>query len=320
MKTISYSHIGTRQNNEDSFGSNKTSFVVCDGMGGHTSGEVASKLVVDEVLQLIKKEQPVISKEAIEEFLEKVQVSLNKKLETQPELLKMGTTFTGVFFRKEGLYVSHIGDSRVYVVRPSEEKIWHTWDHSLVGGLMKSGEITREKGRLHPMSNRISKAITANDKRKTVTADIVRFDSIQKGDLILLCTDGVNEAWKEHELMGLLCDTNLTTSEKLKQVEVQCAKESRDNNTAILLEIEEVDEIDNGNNEEISWFALNDFTNDYATHLANEEKEAAEEIVQVEPEENLMEQKNEEVTGRLYRKYIYIILIAIIVLALVLFN
>ena len=319
MKTISYSHIGTRKNNEDSLAANTNAFIVCDGMGGHANGEIASKFVVDEVLQSIEKKQLKITKETIEEILETVQGNLNKKLETQPELLKMGTTFAGVFFAKESVFVAHIGDSRVYVVRPSEEKIWHTWDHSLVGGLMKSGEITREKGRLHPMSHRISKAITANDKSRTVTSDIVQFNSIKKGDLFFLCSDGVNEAWKEHELMALLCNTDLTNKEKLKQIEDQCEKESRDNNTAILLEIETADVLDNGGkNEEVNWFTLADFEKDYALFLENEKKEQdeddAEEEFRVKSE--VVEHPTQLNKEKLNKKYLYIlwVLLALLII------
>ncbi|MFT5214769.1 MAG: serine/threonine protein phosphatase PrpC [Patiriisocius sp.] len=322
MKIKSFSNIGTRNNNEDSLGTNTNPFIVCDGMGGHGNGEIASKFVVDEVLHLIEKKQLKITKETITEILETVQGNLNKKLETQPELLKMGTTFTGVFFAKESVFVAHIGDSRVYVVRPSEEKIWHTWDHSLVGGLMKSGEITREKGRLHPMSHRISKAITANDKSRTVTSDIVQFNSIKKGDLFFLCSDGVNEAWKEHELMALLCNTDLTNKEKLKQIEDQCEKESRDNNTVILLEIETADVLDDGGkNEGVEWISLHDFKLDYNLHLENlkrEEDEFVDEVM-LEPEEvdHTIEIKKKAIFTT--RKFI-IALVVLVIAVVLLFN
>jgi protein phosphatase len=331
MKIISYSHIGTRSNNEDRFGNSTTTFMVCDGMGGHTSGEVASKFVVEEVLQLVLALETEITVEAIATILETVQVNLNKKLETQPELLKMGTTFTGVFFAKEAVYIAHIGDSRVYVVRPSEEKIWHTWDHSLVGGLMKSGEITREKGRLHPMSNRISKAITANDKGLTVKAEIVKLDAIKKGDIFFLCSDGVNEAWKEHELLELLCATNVSASEKLSKVEAQCKKESRDNNTAILLEIEQKDVLENGINKEIAWHSLASFKKDYENYLINTKKEADEDVLFVESIQENKQAKdvdtsfntesNKEVNQKGHKRlYFIIISIVIVLLSVFLIN
>ena len=320
MKTTSFSHIGTRENNEDSLGYTKTAFVVCDGMGGHTSGEIASKFVVEEVLQLVENKQSTTTKKTIEEVLEMVQVKLNKKLETQPELLKMGTTFTGVFLANNGVFIAHIGDSRVYVIRPSEKKIWHTWDHSLVGGLMQSGEITREKGRLHPMSNRISKAITANEKNKTVTADIVQFDEIQIGDLFFLCSDGVNEAWKEHELMALLCNNKLTSKEKLKQIEAQCIQDSRDNNTAILVEVETGDFQSYGENKDIKWLTLQDLELDYNLHLENIKREDDEDELMVEPEEVEENIKNKKKSIFTDRKLIYAIIILLIVLAIVIFS
>lgn len=321
MKTIAFSHKGTRSNNEDRLGYNKDSFIVCDGMGGHANGEIASKFVVDEVLQLIEKKPLKITKETITEILETVQQNLNKKLETQPELSKMGTTFTGVFFAKESVFVAHIGDSRVYVVRPAEEKIWHTWDHSLVGGLMQSGEITREKGRLHPMSNRISKAITANDNNKTVTADIVKFDAVKKGDLFFLCSDGVNEAWPEHQLLALLCDVEISSETKLKQIEQQCAQESRDNNTAILIEIQADDSLGvDGNNDAVDWLTLNNFNEDYELHLEHIKQEDDDEEFIIETEEVTNTTKNSKFSIFTNRKLMYAVIVVIIVLVLIIFS
>jgi protein phosphatase len=321
MKIKSFSHKGTRSNNEDRLGYNKDSFVVCDGMGGHANGEIASKFVVDEVLHLIEKKPLKITKETITEILETVQQNLNKKLEKQPELLKMGTTFTGVFFTKKSIYVAHIGDSRVYVVRPAEEKIWHTWDHSLVGGLMQSGEITREKGRLHPMSNRISKAITANDNNKIVTADIVKFDAVKKGDLFFLCSDGVNEAWPEHELLALLCDVEISSETKLKQIEQQCAQESRDNNTAILIEIQADDSLGvDGNNDAVDWLTLNNFNEDYELHLEHIKQEDDDEEFVIETEEVTNTTKNSYFSSFTKRKIMYAVIVVIIVLVLIIFR
>jgi len=319
MKTRSYSHIGTRAKNEDSFGVSKTVFIVCDGMGGHTSGEVASNFVVNELLKLVKNAKQEFTKDSILNLLEKVQVQLNQKLELHPEYAKMGTTFTGLFLNKKNAFVAHIGDSRVYVVRPSEEKIWHTWDHSLVGGLMQSGEITRETGRLHPMSNRISKAITANEKGKTIQPTITEFNNLQKGDLVFLCSDGVHEAWQEHELVKLVCNTSLSVDEKISRIKTQCTKESRDNNTAILLEIEEKDAFDNGNNKEVNWIPSAYFEEDYATFLAQQKEETDEEELLIEPEVEETPKHFKKEKLKLSHKYIYIVLAIIIILILVFF-
>jgi PPM family protein phosphatase len=286
MKIQKFSQIGTRENNEDFLGYNNNAFLVCDGVGGNTAGEFASKFITETVLQNISKPDNDINKISIQQTITNAQIKLNDVLNEKPELAKMGTTFTGVFFADNLCFVAHIGDSRVYLIRPEKKIIWHTWDHSLVGQLVKSNDITREAGRHHPMGNRISRAVIANTDDKTAKADIVKLTQLQKGDILFLCSDGINEAWPEHELMDLLCKQNLSLEEKTETIKSQCNKFSKDNNTAILIEIEEKDAFDFGKNEEISFLPLSEFFKDYQTYLDNENKENQESEEYETPEEN----------------------------------
>ena len=137
MKFFQFSQIGKRSNNEDSIGTSAALLTVCDGMGGHVSGERASGFVKDVLLNANVEPQP-LGKMEIQQQLNQVQAELNQILETEPELEKMGTTFTGIFITPDVWYAAHIGDSRIYLFRPSEQKLWHTWDHSLVGELMRT--------------------------------------------------------------------------------------------------------------------------------------------------------------------------------------
>lgn len=272
MKKYSYTHIGKRENQEDALGFiENLVYLVCDGVGGNTKGEVASNFVVESLLNLVKDSKPDYSKLYIQNTLSIIQSNLNNKLATEPNFAGMGTTFCGVFVGENSIYLAHIGDSRIYYIRPSEEKIWHTWDHSLVGELMRTNEITREDGRFHPMGNRISKAIIANMDNKTTKADIVRLNEIKSNDLILICTDGVTESWSEYELTKMLCDTNISSEDKLENIKTKCVSASKDNNTAILLEIEDLDVFNSGSNEEISWLSLNDFKFDFDKYTAKNE-------------------------------------------------
>ncbi len=311
-----FSQIGKRENNEDFLGNNNNVIIVCDGMGGHTAGEIASKFVVEKMLLYTQNE---FSKENIQNYLNKVQQELNQLLEKNPEQAKMGTTFTALFKSNNAFYIAHIGDSRVYFVRPSKKNIWHTWDHSLVGELTRTKEITREAARHHSMSNRISRAITANQEDKTAKADIVKIDELEKGDVFLLCTDGVSEAWQEHELTRLLCDTNLSLNKKTEIIKQQCDKLSKDNNTAYLIEIEDADVISVGNNAEINWFSQTYFDEDYKKYLQTnkitiEKNNIEKDIIS----ENNIELKK-ELRGLSKNKKIVIIVLLLIVLAIFLF-
>lgn len=266
MKVFSFSQQGKRSNNEDYCDYNERLWMVCDGVGGHVSGERASRFVVENMLNEFQQEVPGLNKKKIQECLDKVQVSLNHVLDSEPELERMGTTFTGIFKTDTYWYAAHIGDSRIYLFRPAEKKLWHTWDHSLVGEMMRHHDITREEGRFHPMSNRISKAIIANTEGKINTASIATIDELNPGDFFLLCSDGVVEAWGDQELTHLFSDPNLTFEQKGEKLREQCGRLSKDNNTALLLQVEAADAFSFGHNEELTWVSFQEIDADYQAY------------------------------------------------------
>ena len=280
MKIHQFSQQGKRSNNEDSLGISEALLTVCDGMGGHNFGERASAFVRDAMLHAFPTVQP-LGKMEIQQQLNQVQKELNQLLEQEPELEKMGTTFTGIFRTPDVWYAAHIGDSRIYLFRPSEQKLWHTWDHSLVGELMRTREITVEAGRFHSLSNRISKAIIAQKEGKTASASIVKIDELKPGDILLLCSDGVVEAWGDWELVQLLSDGNLSFEQKCERIARQCAEKSKDNNTAIIAEIEEQDAFSFGSNEELDWTTFTDVQADYQAYMKDscEEEEEPQRVV-----------------------------------------
>lgn len=275
MKVQQFSQQGKRSNNEDSLGISEALLTVCDGMGGHNFGERASAFVRDAMLQAFPTVQP-LGKMEIQQQLNQVQKELNLLLVQEPELEKMGTTFTGIFRTPDVWYAAHIGDSRIYLFRPSEQKLWHTWDHSLVGELMRTREITTEAGRFHPLSNRIAKAIIAQKEGKTASASIVKIDELQAGDILLLCSDGVVEAWGDWELVQLFSDDSLSFEQKCEKLAQQCNEKSKDNNTAIIAEMEAQDAFSFGSNEELDWTSFADVQADYQAYmkdLCEEEEE-----------------------------------------------
>lgn len=276
MKVQQFSQQGKRSNNEDSLGISEALLTVCDGMGGHNFGERASAFVRDAMLQAFPTVQP-LGKMEIQQQLNQVQKELNLLLVQEPELEKMGTTFTGIFRTPDVWYAAHIGDSRIYLFRPSEQKLWHTWDHSLVGELMRTREITTEAGRFHPLSNRIAKAIIAQKEGKTASASIVKIDELQAGDILLLCSDGVVEAWGDWELVQLLSDKKLSFEQKCEELAQQCNEKSKDNNTAIIAEIEAQDAFSFGSNEELDWITFAAVQSDYQAYMKDLCKEEEEE-------------------------------------------
>jgi protein phosphatase len=255
MKFQKFTQIGTREKNEDYLGNKSNTFIVCDGIGGYSNGEVASKYVVEKMLLLTENSE--INKNTIQKHLNQVQKGLNKLNWWKFKKTKIGTTFVGFFKSKNECFVAHIGDSRLYFIRPSETKIWHTWDHSPIGKLLKSKQISREEARVHELKSSLDKSISTS--KKTVEAEIVTINELIKGDIFFLCTDGVYEVWLEHKLMELLCKQDLNIEQKIENIRNHCQILSTDNNSAILIEIEKEDEFIFGNNEEINWIKLIEF-------------------------------------------------------------
>ena len=271
MKVYHFSQQGKRENNEDSLGCSAGLLTVCDGMGGHVSGERASAFVADALLKAFG--QPTaIGKDDIQQQIAIVQADINRLLEKEPELENMGTTFTGVFITPKEWYAAHIGDSRIYLFRPSEQKLWHTWDHSLVGEMMRQKDISIEAGRFHPLANRISRAIRSTRNGKTAEADIVRIDELKAGDILMLCSDGIIEAWSDLELVRLFANPNLGFEQKCEKLKQQCAKQSNDNNTAIIAEIAAADAFSHGHNEELEWTTFAEVEADHQQYLKDNEK------------------------------------------------
>lgn len=241
MNFKSYSHIGKKKVNEDYLACSKNSFIVCDGVGGEVRGEIASKEIATLILKRLEKSQENLSKENIYEAIINSQEKLNNYIKEKEDLVGMATTLAAVFISDKGFFTSHIGDSRVYIVRPSNNTFWHTWDHSLVGNLVKNGEISREAGRKHPMNNQIFKGIKANFKDKVTAPEIHFITDVRKGDLIFICSDGISEAFSDVDLLELLADENKALADKLAIIEKKCSEDSIDNNTAILCEVEKKD-------------------------------------------------------------------------------
>ena len=157
-KVVAYSiqELGKRDNQEDSlyppFSQHPLKdslYILCDGMGGHEAGEVASQTVCEQMGRFIKNHQRkdgFFDESDFNDALDAAVEALNSK--DSGAAKKMGTTLTFVKFHEGGCFTAHIGDSRIYHIRPSERKVLHvTQDHSLVNDLVKLGEMTPEEAR-----------------------------------------------------------------------------------------------------------------------------------------------------------------------------
>lgn len=235
--------IGKRENQEDSIFppySGKPSkgdlFILCDGMGGHESGEVASQAVCEAMSYFISKnprKDGFFGEEDFDAALDAAYDALDAR-DSDSEI-KMGTTLTFVKFHRGGCFVAHIGDSRVYQVRPSTKQIVYvTKDHSLVNDLISLGELTPEEARNSNQKNIITRALQPNQERR-VKADYVNLTDIEEGDYFYLCSDGMLENSEDGEIVNIL-SMNRTDAEKIEILR-GATKENRDNHSAHLIRI-----------------------------------------------------------------------------------
>jgi protein phosphatase len=242
MKIYSYTQIGKKENNEDSIAHNYNVFLVCDGVGGAVKGEMASKSIAEFICSNYSKK--TIGEEPILSVLDNAQDHLNLMVAKEDTLDGMATTIAAVFRGSKGLFTAHAGDSRIYFVRPKAKLFWHTWDHSLVGSLVKNGEITHEEAARHPMKHQILKAFKGNLEGKKTTPEIHFLSDLMEGDIAFICSDGVLETFAHEALLYLLSDNGSTTEEKLDTIQEECEKKSTDNHSAVLLELEKEDCLD----------------------------------------------------------------------------
>lgn len=163
-----YAAVGKKENQEDSLfplKGNATAdtrvFMVCDGMGGHENGEVASACVA-ETMGRLTAQQPLGTTSEMQNAFEKALQETYQQLDLldkSDSIRKMGTTLTFLALCTDGVLVAHIGDSRVYQVRPEQGVVFQTRDHSLVNDLVAIGELTEEQAKTYPHRNIITRAI-----------------------------------------------------------------------------------------------------------------------------------------------------------------
>lgn len=248
-KPLCFSEIGRKDNQEDylfpSEANNSTRvFILCDGMGGHDNGEVASRTAgnaLGEYLSSCKE----VDIPTFETGLSQAYDALDS-IDTN-SVKKPGTTMTCLCLNEDSYVVAHIGDSRIYHVRPSlfnqDSKrggiLYQSSDHSLVNDLLKAGELTEEEARDFPQKNIITRAMQPH-LAKRYKADIYLFDDIKEGDYFFLCCDGVLEQLSNEMLCEILADPTLNDAEKLDQIKAICDGKTRDNYTCWLVPVDKV--------------------------------------------------------------------------------
>ena len=194
-------------------------FVVCDGMGGHAAGEVASELAVkticDEYYNTAAKD--VIT--SIATAVERANTAIYHHALEHPELSGMGTTCVALVIAGGRAFVVNIGDSRAYIIRNGKMR-QVTRDHSWVAEQVRVGLLTEEQARTHSHRNVITRSLGT---QPNVTADLF-IETMHDGDRVLLCSDGLHGYVDEHDI------EQTVTSDHDPQAAVQTLIDMANNN------------------------------------------------------------------------------------------
>lgn len=200
---------------------------VADGMGGHKGGEVASTSARDDLLRELEGKTPSVA--ALSSAIEEVNRQIYHQQEHDDALTGMGTTLSVLWMSDNFVYIGHVGDSRVYLLRDGEFKQM-TLDHSLVEQLVREGVLTEEEAQNHPMRNIITRAIGTDE---SVEVDVV-VEERRKRDLWLACSDGLHGLVDDRQMRDAL---RQYAPEKAADVLLKAALDAggRDNVTLVIV-------------------------------------------------------------------------------------
>ena len=206
MKTFSITDVGmVRQVNQDyvyttdnPLGPLPNLFVVADGMGGHQAGDYASKYTVEALRRELKQSEEEDVEKALVSAIKTANREIIKKASQDPHLKGMGTTVVVATIVNQMMYFANVGDSRLYLINQGITQL--TKDHSLVEEMVRLGGIKPEEAKSHPDKNIITRAIGA---KAEVDVDFYEH-RLKRGDIILMCTDGLSNMVEDEELFHIV--------------------------------------------------------------------------------------------------------------------
>lgn len=213
MVTVSAIEVGNltdigkkRKHNEDYYGffrlgEDEFLAIVADGMGGHASGEIASRMAVEIIQEVYSKEraeQEVL--DSLKSAFEVANFSILQKSLEQDQLNGMGTTATVLVIKEDQTFVGHMGDSRAYLFRDGAVNQL-TKDHSMVNRMVEQGLLSKEEAEHHPQRNVIYKALGVN---RDADLELIGPLPVYLNDIFLLCSDGLTNLVTDEEMLKIV--------------------------------------------------------------------------------------------------------------------
>jgi serine/threonine protein phosphatase PrpC len=205
--------------------------IVADGMGGHLAGEVASRMAI-ETLERELQRPAADPKAALRAAIERANAEIWQAAATDPTKEGMGTTVVAAVIVGGKAYLANAGDSPAYLVRDhAAEQL--TDDHGLVAEQVKAGLLTEEAATRHPFRHMLTRCLGAD-----ATVDVQTYDArtLQPGDVVVLCSDGLTEHVNRAEVAELAGQNHGITPDDIAQALVNLANErgGHDNITVVV--------------------------------------------------------------------------------------
>lgn len=240
-----------RSHNEDCFDIDPENqvFVVADGMGGHSHGEIASRLAIDAIRDFVERTAdqdatlPFEMDARLSRHGNRIRAAIRvahervlKAIRQDASLHGMGTTVVGLLLDNGSAAVAHVGDSRAYRLRDGRLELL-TQDHTWVNEQVVAGFLSEEQARSHPLKNVVTRALGGDTE---VDID-VREWPVEKGDLFLLCSDGLTTMLTDDEILA-----RLRAGERLEEISSRLVRDANarggyDNVSVVLVRIEPSD-------------------------------------------------------------------------------
>ncbi|WP_303285509.1 PP2C family serine/threonine-protein phosphatase [Marinobacter sp. SS8-8] len=215
--------------------------VVADGMGGYQGGEIASRLAVDAVVESLEPEisGPSSGKtvSSVRESLERAFALANERILSRraedAKLEKMGTTLVVAWVTGDRAHIAHIGDSRCYALQ-GRQAVCLTRDDTVVQSMLEDGSITEADVPNVPFRNVLTRAVGAVEQ----VQPSYRVESLEKGDVLLLCSDGLTHFVPEARWLEILRESDGMERRAQAMIDAGLANEAGDNVSVVLLTLE----------------------------------------------------------------------------------
>jgi len=240
LEMAALTHKGlVRENNEDSlyFSERDRTVIVCDGMGGHAGGNIASELAVEVVSRGIRSirprdwsnEEKIIN--SIKDSIFRANDHILSRARSDPSLYDMGTTICMLAFMDDRVITANVGDSRIYrICDGAIEQV--SQDHSLVAERIRAGELDPLSQEARMLSNILTRALGMD----RITVDIT-IETLIKGDLYLLCSDGLSDMISEQDMAEIVSDNQDLQLACVRLIDLANRRGGNDNITAALARV-----------------------------------------------------------------------------------